>query len=129
MLMIVAAGSGSFAPKAVALALVLIVSIGPGAALLCRAWCDQHLAAVTGCHDAGRGDDLRVTTDTECADLVLAAPSLAPEDTRRNGPPASHVQTGRASAIGASSLDRLPPLTATSGHPPRKPPLSLNLRI
>lgn len=116
--------------KAVALSIALIVGIGPGAALLCRAWCDQHLAAVTGCHDPGRGDDLRVTTADECDDLALVAASLVQEDSHRKAaPPASHALTGRAFAFVASPFDRLPPLRAESMHPPQGAPLSLNLRI
>lgn len=116
--------------KAVALSVGLIVATGPGAALLCRAWCDQHLAAVTGCHDPGSGDDLRVTTADECDDLALAAPSLVQEDARRKAaPPASQVLSSRAFAFVTSRFGPLPPLRAESMRPPQAPPLSLNLRI
>lgn len=116
--------------KAVALSVGLIVATGPGAALLCRAWCDQHLAAVTGCHDPGSGDDLRVTTADECDDRALAAPSLVQEDARRKAaPPASHVLAGRAFGFVTSPFDRLPPLRAEAAPPPQAPPLSINLRI
>ncbi|MCC7178758.1 MAG: hypothetical protein IT177_10240 [Acidobacteria bacterium] len=116
--------------KAVALSVALIVGIGPGATLLCRAWCDQHLAAVTGCHGPGGGDDLRVTTADQCDDGALAMPLLVQEDARRKAaPPASQALTSRAFAFVASPFDLLPPLRAESMRPPQAPPLSLHLRI
>jgi hypothetical protein len=116
--------------KAVALSVALIVGVGPGAALLCRALCDQRLAAATGCHDPGHGDDRRVTTSGECDDLALVSSPFLLEDARRGvAPPADQALPGSEHDFIIRSFEPLPPHGAESGHPLQGPPLPLNLRI
>jgi hypothetical protein len=115
--------------KFVALSIALIVGVGPGAALLCRAWCDAQLASMTGCHDAGPGDELRVTTTHACDDVALATSAFVLDDARRGvAPPAGQFLPGSEHAF-LRPFELLPPRGAESGHPLQGPPLSLNLRI
>lgn len=117
--------------RAVALSIALIVGVGPGAALLCRAWCDPLLAAASGCHHPGAGDESRVASTDACDDLAITASPFLQEDARRSEapPPSDHgLVTARHDFI-PRSFQLLPPARAESGHPLQGPPLSLNLRI
>lgn len=116
--------------KAVGLCIALLVGLGPGMGLLCRAWCDHHRAELTSCHDPGHGDATRVSTADDCDERVLAGMPFMPEAARRSAaPPVSHVQHAGGHEFFIGSLDRRPPLRAESGHPFQGPPLSVNLRI
>lgn len=116
--------------KAVALSIALIVGMGPAGGLLCRSWCNQHLAAAAGCHDPGPADELRVTATHACDDVVLATSTFVLDDARRGvGPPAGHALAGTEYGFIIRSFDLLPPHGAVSGHPVQGPPLSINLRI
>lgn len=117
--------------KAVALCIALIVGVGPGAAVLCRAWCHPLLAAASGCHHPGAGDESRMASTHACDDLAIAASPFLQEDARRGvaPPPSDHGLFAARHDVIIRSFQRLPPARAESGHPPQGPPLPLNLRI
>ena len=69
--------------RAVLLSIVLSLAVGQNVALLCRAWCNAHEAAASGCHHEDSPTTPTVD-DESCDNVVVAATAVLREDVRRN---------------------------------------------
>ena len=68
--------------RATILTVVWLFAVGPSASPLCKAWCEPHAAAESGCHHAQSGGDASVGSADSCEDAVGPA-GLLKEDLRR----------------------------------------------
>ena len=59
--------------RAVLLSIVLSLAVGQNVALLCRAWCNAHVAAASGCHHEDSPTTPTVAGDESCDNLVVVA--------------------------------------------------------
>ena len=62
---------------------VLLFAAGPSASVLCKALCDPHAAAVSGCHPRDNGIATQVSGNTSCRDMAHDAAAVLKEDARR----------------------------------------------
>lgn len=65
------------------LSMVLTVAAGPSVTLLCRTWCNPHVAVASGCHHEDRSTSVSTAGGDRCKDVVLRAGALLREDVRR----------------------------------------------
>lgn len=79
--------------RATILSIVLVFGAGPSVSLFCKAWCDPHAAAASGCHHEDTGNSTSVASDHSCQDTTQGSAVLLKEDPR-----------GRASSGGAASV-------------------------
>ena len=70
--------------RAVLLSIVLSLAVGQNVALLCRAWCNAHVAAASGCHHEDSPTTPTVAGDESCDNLVVVATAVLREDVRPN---------------------------------------------
>lgn len=76
------APSESVVFRATILTVVWLLAIGPTASLLCKAWCEPHAAAESGCHHAQGGEDASIGSADSC-EGSLGQAGLLKEDLRR----------------------------------------------
>ena len=69
--------------RVVLLSIVLTLAAEPNAALLCRAWCEPHEAATTGCHHEAPGTSPTVTGTDNCDSVTVGAIAFFGDDARR----------------------------------------------
>jgi hypothetical protein len=110
---------------------VLALAGGPNAGLLCRAWCDPHAAAASGCHEDSSSTSPTLSDTGSCDDVMLVTAAAIREDVRRAPSPIDAQQ-----AIQVPRFLLAP--STTDSHNVRKPreewplekrPLSPALRI
>jgi len=70
--------------RAVLLSIVLSLAVGQNVALLCRAWCNAHVAAASGCHHEDSSTTPTVAGDESCDNVAVAATAVLREDVRRS---------------------------------------------
>ena len=68
------------------ISIVLSLGAGPSTALLCKAWCDPHEAAVAGCHHAGAAGSPSLRGGDRCDEAVIGVAALLRDDGRRGVP-------------------------------------------
>jgi hypothetical protein len=116
--------------RAAALSIVLMLTVGQNATLLCNVWCHP----IEGTPAAGCGHpntSPRVTSNEDCRDTTLAPIAVVREEGRR-GPSAPHAQP--QGVVSWLSFARVTP-AARSDHPPDQRllpaarPLVLALRV
>ena len=61
------------------LSIVLILSIGPSAELLCEAWCHPQRSAANECHHKDSTTSSGVAGDNNCDHLVLSVGTFLPQ--------------------------------------------------
>jgi hypothetical protein len=66
------------------LSIVCSLAVGPHVALLCRTWCDAHVAAASDCHHKNSSAAPSVAGDEDCGNVVVAATAVLREDMRRD---------------------------------------------
>ena len=66
--------------RAAVLSIVLTLAVGQNATLLCRAWCDLHAAAASGCHHEASASSAIVAGRNSCDDAVLGAGAFLREE-------------------------------------------------
>jgi hypothetical protein len=117
--------------RLIVLAIVLALSAGQNAALLCNMWCAPHAVPATGCHHQHAPTAPSATAGDHCNDLVLSVPAFVREDMRPrvSAPDVQH-------ALLCSDFQVAPPLTdARPGNTPgqdrslEKRPLVTALRL
>ena len=70
--------------RATVLSIVLMFAAGPpSASLFCKAWCDPHAAAASGCHHEDNGSSISVARDDSCQDAIQGTAILLKEELRR----------------------------------------------
>ena len=69
--------------QAVLLSIVLSLAVGQSVALMCRGWCNAHVAAASGCHHEDSPTPT-VAGDESCDNVVAAATAVLREDVRRD---------------------------------------------
>ena len=116
--------------RAIALSVVLALAAGPSASLLCKAWCDPHVAAENGCHGQGAGEAASVASDDSCQDSVQESTVFLKEDARRT------ASEDSAPAVATARFQRAPSTSDSRpiwrrGRAPSDPPRPLDtpLRI
>ena len=117
--------------RAVLLSIVLSLAVGQNVALLCRAWCNAHVAAASGCHHEDSPTTPTVAGDESCDNLVVVATAVLREDVRRD---VSSRNANQAIPVPRYQLAQLT-IGAGPGQEPwrewslEKGPLSTALRI
>jgi hypothetical protein len=117
--------------RAAVLSIVLIIAAGPSASLFCKAWCDPHAAAASGCQDEGTGGSTRIASFDSCQDPLEGSIALVRQEQRRKAASddgaSVAVAVHRQPGIGAPGLH---PATAQGQIPPSlNHPLNIPLRI
>jgi hypothetical protein len=69
--------------RATVLSIVLLFAAGPSVPLFCKAWCDPHAAAASGCHHEDNGSSTSVASDDSCEDAIQGNAILLREDLAR----------------------------------------------
>jgi hypothetical protein len=64
------------------LSIVLVLTIGPDAALLCKAWCHPGVAAIAECHEQSQTSTPNAMGDDSCSRVAVNATILIKEDPR-----------------------------------------------
>ena len=78
--------------RTVVLSIVLTLTAGPSAALVCRTVCHPEAAAASGCHDEAPVSSATVAGNDSCDDVVLGAAILPIEAGRAStSPGANHA--------------------------------------
>lgn len=116
--------------RAIALSIVLALAAGPSASLLCKAWCDPHVAAESGCHGQGAGEAASVASDDSCQDSVQESAAFLKEDLRRT----TASDAGPAVSVARFQLDGSATDRRPAWHRERAPsdaqrPLNTPLRV
>jgi hypothetical protein len=70
--------------RAVVLSIVFSLAVGQDVALLCRTWCDAHVAAASECHHKDSSARPSVAGNEHCDNVVVAATAVLREDVRRD---------------------------------------------
>ena len=117
--------------RATLLSIVLVLAAGPSASVLCKALCDPHVAAASGCHHQDDGNATQASGDASCQDAAPGATALLREDVRRS---VSAEGIGAARPIASFQLvtrtsDVRSVFGAQPGTADQKRPLSTPLRI
>jgi hypothetical protein len=73
--------------RATALSIVLTLTVGPNASLLCRAWCDSNAGAWNECQHERSSATTRIAVDDDCDNAVFGVAAVLREDVRRDVPP------------------------------------------
>jgi hypothetical protein len=63
--------------------IVFFLSVGPHVGLLCRALCDPHAAAATGCHHDQAAALLTIADESQCSDVLTEVAAVVRDDGRR----------------------------------------------
>jgi hypothetical protein len=66
--------------RAIVFSIVLTVTAGPSAAVLCRAWCSPQAATASVCHHTTPTASTSVAADDTCDDVWLGAAAFLRED-------------------------------------------------
>ena len=116
--------------RATVLSIVLVFAAGPSASLFCKAWCDPHEAAASGCHHQESGSVASVADDDSCLDSIQGSAILTKEDLRL----ASTQDLGNVTAIAQPPLAPAAISLRAAGNQRRAPsdlkrPLTTPLRI
>lgn len=69
--------------RAALLSIVFSLAVGQSVALLCRTWCDAHVAAASECHHKDSLSTPSVAGNENCENVVAAATAVLREDVRR----------------------------------------------
>ncbi len=69
--------------RAIILSVVLLFAAGPSVSLVCKAWCDPHVAAENGCHHEDNGGAASLSSDDSCDDSFQGPTGVLKEDLRR----------------------------------------------
>lgn len=117
--------------RATVLSIALVFAAGPSASLLCKAWCDPHSAAISGCHHEGSGSSTSVTRDHTCRDSIQGSAAFLKEHLR------GRASSGGTSSAGAVTQYQIAPVATSErliddhGRAPTglKRPLNTPLRI
>lgn len=117
--------------RATVLSVVLLFAAGPSASVLCRALCDPHAAAASGCQHEDNGATTQVSGNASCRDMALGATAVLKEDVRRG---ASAEGAGAAVLLAFSEFVPTTPHVrpvrgAERGTSDQKRPLFTPLRI
>ena len=70
--------------RAALLSIVLSLAVGQNVALVCRAWCNAHMADASGCHHEDSPTTASVAGDESCDNVAVAATAVLREDVRRD---------------------------------------------
>ena len=70
--------------RAALFSIVFSLAVGQNAALLCRTWCDAHVAVASECHHQNSSHTPSLAGDENCDNVVMAATAVLREDTRRD---------------------------------------------
>ena len=90
--------------RSTVVAIILTLTVGQQAALLCRVWCDMSAPAAASCHDTGLHGVARVAdAGHDCRHEVVAAAFLR-EEVRRS---ATDLETAPAVLVPSYQLVRL----------------------
>ena len=116
--------------RATVLSIVLVFAAGPSASLFCKAWCDPHEAAASGCHHQESGSVASVADDDPCLDSVQGSAILTKEGLRL----ASTQDLGNVTAIAQPPFAPAAISRRAAGNERRAPsdlkrPLTTPLRI
>ena len=113
------------------LSIVFSLAVGQNVALLCRAWCDAHLAAASECHHESSPQTPSVAGSENCDNVVGDATAVLREDALRD---VSSRAASQAIPVLRYHLDQLtidtrPGRQARREWPLAKRPLATALRI
>ena len=117
--------------RAALLSIVFSLAVGQNVALLCRTWCDAHVAAASECHHKSSSPTPSVAGDEHCDNVVLGATAVLREDARRD---VSSQNANQAIPVPRYQLAHLT-IAARPGEEPwrawslEKRPLDTTLRI
>ena len=73
--------------RAALLSIIFSLAVGPDVTLLCRTWCDAHLAAASECHHRDSPYRPSVAGNQNCDNVVVAATAVLRDDIRRDVSP------------------------------------------
>lgn len=100
------------------LSLVLILTGGVHAALLCQVWCEPQAGTTADCHADQQGSSTRLVTGETCEDLAAATAVLRPQpDVRTASSALAHTAAAPFFVIRATSR------TCSAYEPHAKPDL------
>lgn len=117
--------------RAALFSIVFSLAVGQNVALLCRTWCDAHVAAASKCHHKSSSPMASVAGDEDCDNVVVAAIAVLREDVRRDVSPHDANQAIRVPRYQLAQLT----IGDHRGQEPwrwwtlEKRPLSTSLRI
>lgn len=69
--------------RAALFSIVFSLAVGQNVALLCRTWCDAHVAGPSECHHKDSISTPSVAGNEDCDNVVAAATAVLREDVRR----------------------------------------------
>lgn len=69
--------------RAALLSIVFSLAVGQNVTLVCRIWCDAHMAAASECHHKNSSSTTSMAGDENC-NVVDAATAVLREDVRRD---------------------------------------------
>ena len=72
--------------RAALLSIVFSLAVGQNVVLLCRTWCDAHVAAASDCHHKNSSPTPSAVGDENCNNVVAATIAVLWEDPRRDVP-------------------------------------------
>lgn len=70
--------------RAALVSIVFSLALGQSVAVLCRTWCDAHVAGASECHHKNSSSTPSVAGDEHCDNVVVAATAVLREDVRRD---------------------------------------------
>ena len=70
--------------RAALISIAFSLAVGPNVALLCRTWCDGHVAAASECHHEHSSSTSSMASEEQCGKVARAAIALLREDARRD---------------------------------------------
>jgi hypothetical protein len=113
------------------LTVVLIVSAGPSAPLLCKTWCNPQPAAAGSCHDATPAGSTSIAANGRCDDAGLVTAAVVPEGGQRSvsAPDRHLVVQGPRHLFTNAAIDRGLREHASIQASLEKRPRTTNLRI
>ena len=116
--------------RAAVLTIVLTLSAGPSATLLCKTWCNPQSAAGR-CHDTTSAGSTSVAANHKCDDAGFGAAALIPEGGLRSvsAPERHHAVLGPRHHLANPAADRGPRGRSSVQSSLEKRPLTTNLRI
>ena len=97
--------------------LVLTLTGGANAALLCQVWCELQAGTAAGCHEHQQGSSARLVTGETCEDLAAATAVLRREPDVRTASSAALAHTAAAPFFVICSTSR-----ASSAYEPHAKP-------
>ena len=117
--------------RAALVSIVFSLAVGQNVALLCRTWCDAHVAAASECHHKNSSTTPSVAGDEDCGKVVRVGTAVLREDVGRD---VSSQGANQAIPVPRHQLAQLTIDDRPGQEPWRKPslerrPLSTALRI